>query len=152
MSGSLNKVIIIGNVGQAPDIKTFNDGGSIANLSIATSESWKDKNTGEKRERVEWHRVVVKSDGIVKVVQSYVNKGTKLYIEGQIQTRKWQDQSGNDRYSTEVVLSGYNSKLIMLSGNNNSGTNAPQQASANQAPASASAPATNNTLDDEIPW
>ena len=114
MSGSLNKVTIIGNVGNDPEIRSMNSGDRVANLSIATSESWKDKQTGEKREKTEWHRVVVWNEHLVKVIDDYVNKGDKLYIEGKLQTRKWQDQSGNDRYSTEIVLQGFDGKLLML--------------------------------------
>jgi single-strand DNA-binding protein len=116
MAGSVNKVILVGNVGADPEIRRTQSGSAIANLRIATSESWRDKNTGEKRERTEWHSVVVFTEGLVKVVEQYVKKGSKLYIEGQLQTRKWQDQSGNDRYSTEVVLQGFNAVLTMLDG------------------------------------
>lgn len=114
MAGSVNKAIILGNVGKDPEIKSFNNGGRIANFSIATSESWKDKSTGEKKERTEWHNISVQSDGLVGVVERYIKKGSKLYIEGQIRTRKWQDKDGNDRYSTEVVLSGPGAVLTML--------------------------------------
>lgn len=116
MSGSVNKVILIGNLGADPDIKRTQDGRPIANLSIATSESWRDKNTGERRERTEWHKVVIFSEGLCKVAESYLRKGAKVYLEGQLQTRKWQDQSGNDRYSTEVVLQGFAGTLTMLDG------------------------------------
>ena len=116
MAGSVNKVILIGNVGADPEIKRTQDGRPIANIRLATSESWRDKNSGERKEKTEWHRVVVFSEGLCKVVESYVKKGSKLYIEGQLQTRKWQDQSGADRYSTEVVLQGFNSVLTMLDG------------------------------------
>ncbi|MDE2405988.1 MAG: single-stranded DNA-binding protein, partial [Sphingomonadales bacterium] len=104
MAGSVNKVILIGNLGADPEVKSFQNGGKIANLRIATSESWKDRNTGEKKERTEWHSVVLNSEGLVGVAERYLRKGSKVYIEGQLRTRKWQDQSGNDRYSTEVVL------------------------------------------------
>ena len=114
MAGSVNKVILVGNLGADPEIKRTQDGRPIANLRIATSESWRDKNTGEKREKTEWHRVVVFSEGLCKVIEQYVKKGAKVYIEGQLQTRKWQDQSGADRYSTEVVLQGFNGNLTML--------------------------------------
>jgi single-strand DNA-binding protein len=116
MAGSVNKVILVGNVGADPEIRRTQSGAAIANIRIATSEAWRDKNTGEKRERTEWHSVVVFTEGLVKVVEQYVKKGSKLYIEGQLQTRKWQDQSGNDRYSTEVVLQGFNAVLTMLDG------------------------------------
>ena len=114
MAGSVNKVILIGNLGADPEIRHTQDGRPIANLSIATSESWRDRNTGERKEKTEWHRVVVFSEGLAKIVEQYLKKGSKVYIEGQLQTRKWTDQSGNDKYSTEVVLSGFNGTLTML--------------------------------------
>lgn len=114
MAGSLNKVMLIGNVGADPEVKSFQNGGKVANIRLATSESWKDKNTGERQERTEWHTVAVFSEGLVGVIERYVRKGSKLYIEGQLATRKWQDQSGNDRYSTEVVLRGMNGTLTLL--------------------------------------
>ncbi len=114
MAGSVNKVILIGNVGADPEIRRTQDGRPIANIRLATSETWRDKNTGERRERTEWHRVVIFNEGLCRVVEQYVKKGSKLYIEGSLQTRKWQDQSGQDRYSTEVVLQGFNSVLTML--------------------------------------
>jgi single-strand DNA-binding protein len=116
MAGSVNKVILIGNLGQDPEVKSFQNGGRIANLRIATSESWKDKNTGEKKERTEWHTVVLQSDGLVGVAERYLRKGSKVYIEGQLRTRKWQDASGNDRYSTEVSVGGNQGVLTMLDG------------------------------------
>ncbi|MFK3692718.1 single-stranded DNA-binding protein [Agrobacterium tumefaciens] len=116
MAGSVNKVILIGNVGADPEIRRTQDGRPIANLRIATSETWRDRNSGERKEKTEWHTVVVFNEGLCKVVEQYVKKGAKLYIEGQLQTRKWQDQTGNDRYSTEVVLQGFNSTLTMLDG------------------------------------
>ena len=114
MAGSVNKVILIGNVGKDPEIRTTQDGRKFANLRIATSESWRDKASGERKEKTEWHAVVVFNDALAKVVEQYVRKGSKLYIEGQLQTRKWQDQTGADRYSTEVVLQGFNGVLTML--------------------------------------
>ncbi|PKQ02679.1 MAG: single-stranded DNA-binding protein, partial [Alphaproteobacteria bacterium HGW-Alphaproteobacteria-12] len=114
MAGSVNKVILIGNLGADPEIRRTQDGRPIANLRIATSESWRDKNTGERREKTEWHRVVVFNEGLCKVIEQYVKKGSKVYIEGALQTRKWTDQSGQERYSTEVVLQGFNSTLTML--------------------------------------
>ncbi|MCK9993180.1 MAG: single-strand DNA-binding protein [Alphaproteobacteria bacterium] len=114
MAGSVNKVILVGNLGADPEIRRTQDGRPIANLRIATSESWKDKNTGEKREKTEWHRVVIFNEGLCRVVEQYLKKGAKVYLEGQLQTRKWQDQTGQDRYSTEVVLQGFNSVLTML--------------------------------------
>ena len=116
MAGSLNKVMLIGNLGQDPEIKSFQNGGRIANLRIATSENWKDKNTGERKERTEWHTVVLQSDGLVGVAERYLRKGSKVYIEGQLRTRKWQDQSGNDRYSTEVSVGGMGGVMTMLDG------------------------------------
>lgn len=116
MAGSVNKVIILGNLGRDPEVRTFQNGSKVCNLRIATSESWKDKNTGERKERTEWHSVAIFSDGLVRVAEQYLRKGSKVYIEGQLQTRKWQDQSGQDRYSTEVVLQGFDAKLVMLDG------------------------------------
>ncbi|MGE0768194.1 MAG: single-stranded DNA-binding protein [Hyphomicrobiaceae bacterium] len=116
MAGSVNKVILVGNLGADPEIRRTQDGRPIANLRLATSETWRDKSSGEKRERTEWHRVVVFSEPLCKVIEQYVKKGAKLYIEGQLQTRKWQDQQGQDRYSTEVVLQGFNGVLTMLDG------------------------------------
>lgn len=121
MAGSVNKVILIGNVGADPEIRRTQDGRPIANLRIATSESWRDRNSGERREKTEWHSVVVFNEGLCKVVEQYVKKGAKLYIEGALQTRKWQDQNGNDRYSTEIVLQGFNSTLTMLDGRGEGG-------------------------------
>lgn len=114
MAGSVNKVILIGNLGADPEIRRTQDGRPIANFNIATSESWRDRNSGERREKTEWHRVVCFNEGLCKVIEQYVKKGSKVYIEGQLQTRKWQDQSGQDRYTTEVVLQGFNSNLTML--------------------------------------
>jgi len=116
MVGSLNKVMLIGNLGADPEIRSFQNGGKVANLRIATSETWKDRNTGERQERTEWHTVAIFSEGLVNVVENYLKKGAKVFIEGQLQTRKWQDQQGNDRYSTEVVLRGFNGTLTMLDG------------------------------------
>ena len=116
MAGSLNKVMLIGNAGADPEIRRLPSGGSVANLRIATSESWRDKGTGEKREKTEWHAVTVFNDNLVKVIEQYVKKGSKLYIEGQIQTRKYQDKSGADRFATEIVLQGFNGTLTLLDG------------------------------------
>jgi single-strand DNA-binding protein len=121
MAGSLNKVMLIGNLGADPEIRTFQNGGKVANLRIATSESWKDRNTGERREKTEWHTVAIFSEGLVGVVERYVKKGSKVFIEGQLETRKWQDQNGNDRYSTEVVIRNYGGTLTMLDGASGSG-------------------------------
>ena len=155
MAGSLNKVLLIGRLGADPEIKQMVNGKSVARLSLATSQSWKDKNTGEKKEKTEWHRVVVFNEGLVNVVQQYLKKGAQVYIEGQISTRKWKDeQSGQDKYSTEVVIQGYNSSLTMLGGGSGSSggiSNDPtaQQKSKNTDEGSQS---TQNDLDDEIPF
>lgn len=121
MAGSVNKVILVGNLGADPEIRRTQDGRAIANLRVATSESWRDKMSGERRERTEWHRVVIFNDGLCRVAEQYLRKGSKVYVEGQLQTRKWQDQSGQDRYSTEIVLQGFNSTLQMLDGRNEAG-------------------------------
>jgi len=113
---SVNKVILVGHLGADPEIRTFQNGGQVCNLRLATSATWRDKNSGERRERTEWHAVAIFSEGLVKVAEKYLRKGSKVYIEGQLQTRKWQDQSGNDRYSTEVVLQGFGASLVMLDG------------------------------------
>lgn len=119
MAGSVNKVILVGNLGKDPEIRRTQDGRPIANLRIATSESWKDKNSGERKEKTEWHSVVIFNENLCKIVEQYLRKGSKVYIEGQLQTRKWQDQQGQDRYSTEVVLQGFNGTLTMLEGKSN---------------------------------
>jgi len=121
MAGSVNKVILIGNLGDDPEVKSFQNGGRIANLRIATSENWKDKNTGERKERTEWHTVVLNSDGLVGVAERFLRKGSKVYIEGQLRTRKWQDASGNDRYSTEISVGGMQGVLTMLDGSGGAG-------------------------------
>ena len=116
MAGSVNKVILIGNLGADPEVRNFQNGGKVCNLRIATSETWKDKNTGERREKTEWHTVAIFQEGLVRIAEQYLKKGSKVYIEGKLTTRKWQDQSGQDRYSTEVVLQGFGSTLTMLDG------------------------------------
>jgi single-strand DNA-binding protein len=121
MAGSVNKVILVGNVGKDPEIRTFGNGGKVANFSLATSESWKDRNSGERKEKTDWHNIAVFNDGLVGVIERYVKKGSKLYIEGKLQTRKWQDRDGNDRYTTEVVLQGYGGNLTMLDGRDSQG-------------------------------
>ena len=121
MAGSVNKVILIGNLGRDPEVRTFQNGGKVCNLRIATSETWKDRNTGERKERTEWHSVAIFNEGLVRIAEQYLRKGSKVYIEGQLQTRKWQDQSGQDRYSTEVVLQGFGSTLTMLDGRSEGG-------------------------------
>ncbi|GAB5436981.1 single-stranded DNA-binding protein [Falsiruegeria mediterranea] len=122
MAGSVNKVILIGNLGRDPEVRSFQNGGKVCNLRIATSETWKDRNTGERRERTEWHSVAIFNEGLVRVAEQYLRKGSKVYVEGQLQTRKWQDQSGQDRYSTEVVLQGFGSTLTMLDGRDGGGS------------------------------
>ena len=158
MAGSVNKVILVGNLGNDPEIRSFDNGGEVANLSIATSESWKDRNTGERRERTEWHRVAIFNPGLVTVAKNYLRKGSKIYIEGQLETRKWVDQEGKDRFSTEIVLRPYRSELHMLDGRGN-GDNAGEQsgysAGAEQgagSPAPQAAPTTSSMDDDEIPF
>ncbi len=121
MAGSVNKVILIGNLGRDPEVRTFQNGGKVCNLRIATSETWKDRNTGERREKTEWHSVAIFSEGLVRVAEQYLRKGSKVYIEGKLQTRKWQDQSGQDRYSTEVALQGFDGTLVMLDGRGEGG-------------------------------
>ena len=149
MAGSLNKVLLIGRLGADPEIKQMVNGKSVARLSLATSQSWKDKNSGEKKEKTEWHKVVVFNEGLVNVVQQYLKKGAQVYVEGQLTTRKWRDeQNGQDKYSTEIVIQGYNSSLTMLgaSGNSQSNPNPGNQSSVedlNQA---------TNDLDDDIPF
>tara|TARA_B100000586_G_scaffold11168_1_gene7723 strand:- start:167 stop:631 length:465 start_codon:yes stop_codon:yes gene_type:complete len=154
MAGSLNKVLLIGRLGADPDIKQMVNGKSVARLSLATSQSWKDKNTGEKKEKTEWHRIVVFNEGLVNVVQQYLKKGAQVYIEGQLSTRKWKDEkSGQDKYSTEVIIQGYNSSLTMLGGGGGSGSSAndrsSQQISKNLDDGSQ---VPQNDLDDEIPF
>jgi single-strand DNA-binding protein len=121
MAGSVNKVILIGNLGRDPEVRTFQNGGKVCNLRIATSETWKDRNTGERKERTEWHSVAILSEPLARVAEQYLKKGSKVYLEGQLETRKWQDQSGQDKYSTEVVLRPYSSTLTMLDGRDSGG-------------------------------
>lgn len=147
MSGSLNKVTLIGNLGRDPEIRTTNDGKEIANFSLATSESWKDKATGEKKDKTEWHRIVCFNEGLVKVIKEYVKKGTKLYIEGQLQTRKWLDNANQEKYTTEVVLQGYNANLVLLGTSNNSMGQSGQSATPGNNPVFE-----NDELDDQIPF
>lgn len=155
MAGSINKVILVGNLGRDPEIRQTQDGKEIANLAIATSESWKDRNTGEKREKTEWHRVVIFSDGLVNVAKNYLRKGSKVYIEGQLQTRKWVDQSGQEKYTTEIVMQGFNSALVMLDGrpggSGGQNTYAAESAGGSRDFSNA-APAHAPDLDDEIPF
>jgi single-strand DNA-binding protein len=167
MAGSVNKVILVGNLGADPEIRHTQDGRPICNLRVATSESWRDKASGERKERTEWHRVVIFNDGLCKVAENYLKKGSKVYIEGQLQTRKWTDQSGQEKYSTEVVLQGFNSTLTMLDGRpGGAGMQEGGQASYDDAPprsgggrSSSARGASGNSggsfekeLDDEIPF
>ena len=153
MAGSVNKVLLIGRLGADPEIKQMINGKSVARLSLATSQSWKDKNTGEKKEKTEWHRIVVFNEGLVNVVQQYLKKGAQVYIEGQLSTRKWKDEkSGQDKYSTEVVIQGYNSSLTMLGGGGSTSSandSSSQQISKNHDDGSQ---VSQNDLDDEIPF
>ncbi|MEM9349314.1 MAG: single-stranded DNA-binding protein [Pseudomonadota bacterium] len=161
MAGSVNKVILIGNLGQDPEVRNFQNGGKVCNLSIATSENWKDRNTGERREKTEWHRVAIFNEGLVRIAEQYLRKGSKVYLEGQLETRKWQDQSGQDRYTTEVVLRNYAGNLTMLDGRSEGGGGnfggggggggyMSDQRSGGGGGYSAPAPAAD--LDDEIPF
>ncbi|MBN9040011.1 MAG: single-stranded DNA-binding protein [Rhizobiales bacterium 62-47] len=164
MAGSVNKVILIGNLGADPEIKRTQDGRPIANLRIATSESWRDKNTGERKEKTEWHRVVIFNEGLCRVAEQYLKKGAKVYIEGQLQTRKWTDQSGVEKYSTEVVLQGFNSTLTMLDGRGGGGgggsfgsddggdfgSGGPSSSAPRRAVAAGGG--RNNDMDDDIPF
>ena len=152
MAGSLNKVLLIGRLGADPEIKQMVNGKNVARLSLATSQSWKDKNTGERKEKTEWHRIVIFNEGLINVIQQYLKKGANVYVEGQLSTRKWKDEStGQDKYSTEIVLQGYNSSLTMLDGKNkNSGTN-PVSDSKSSLP-NDNLNQDNSDLDDEIPF
>jgi single-strand DNA-binding protein len=162
MAGSVNKVILVGNLGKDPEIRRTQDGRPIANLSVATSETWRDKATGERKEKTEWHRVVIFNEGLCKVAEQYLKKGAKVYIEGQLQTRKWTDQSGAEKYSTEVVLQGFNSNLTMLDGRGGGGSSVgsddqggdfgaggPSSGAPRRAVA---AGARNSDMDDDIPF
>ena len=161
MAGSVNKVILIGNLGADPEVRRTQDGRPIANLRVATSETWRDKATGERKEKTEWHRVVIFNEGLAKIAEQYLKKGSTVYLEGALQTRKWQDQSGQDRYSTEVVLQGFNAQLTMLDragggggdfgsdGGNDFGASGP---SPQRKPAMAGAGGRSGDLDDEIPF
>jgi single-strand DNA-binding protein len=163
MAGSVNKVILVGNLGKDPEIRRTQDGRAIANLSVATSDSWRDKATGERKEKTEWHRVVIFSEQLAKVAEQYLKKGAKVYIEGQLQTRKWTDQAGVEKYSTEVVLQGFNSTLTMLDGRSGGGGGSFADdsggdfgvAGPSSAPprrVAASAGARNSDMDDDIPF
>lgn len=157
MSGSLNKVLLIGNLGKDPEIRSTNDGREVANLVIATNESWTDKNSGERKEKTEWHRVTCFNPGLIGVIKNYLKKGAKVYIEGQLQTRKWQDQAGQDKYSTEIVLQGYNCSLTMLdrpsgSGGGGSSYGGGGAASSGGGSYSSDAPRSADSIDDDIPF
>jgi single-strand DNA-binding protein len=166
MAGSVNKVILVGNLGKDPEIRRTQDGRPIANLSVATSENWRDKATGERKEKTEWHRVVIFNEGLCKVAEQYLKKGAKVYIEGQLQTRKWTDQAGVEKYSTEVVLQGFNSTLTMLDGRSGGGSSlgsddsggdfgssGPSSAAPRRAVAAgAGGGARNSDMDDDIPF
>ena len=150
MSGSLNKVQIIGRLGADPEIKQMVNGKNVARLSVATSQSWKDKSSGERKEKTEWHRVVIFNEGLVNIVQQYLKKGANVYLEGQLSTRKWRDEkSGQDKFSTEIVLQGYNSSLTMLGGKNASNNGQPSQESSLPNDQMSQ---DNSDLDDEIPF
>lgn len=152
MAGSLNKVQLIGNVGKAPETRSFDDGGKVANFSLATTETWRDKSSGEKKDRTDWHNISIRNPGLVGVVEKYVSKGTKLYLEGELQTRKYTDRDGNEKYITEVVLRPYGSKLVLLGGRGQDDDSHQENRSA---PASGSdrPPTTyDQPLDDEIPF
>ena len=162
MAGSVNKVILVGNLGKDPEIRRMQDGRPVANLSVATSETWRDKGTGERKEKTEWHRVVIFSEPLCKIVEQYLKKGAKVYIEGALQTRKWTDQSGVEKYSTEVVLQGFNSTLTMLDGrsggagnlgSDDSGGDFGSAGPSSGAPRRAiAAGARNSDMDDDIPF
>jgi single-strand DNA-binding protein len=162
MAGSVNKVILIGNLGADPEIRRTQDGRPIANLRIATSESWRDKTTGERKEKTEWHRVVIFNEGLCKIAEQYLKKGSKVYLEGALQTRKWQDKDGQDKYSTEVVLQGFNSSLTMLDGRSGGGGAEAGEGggsdfgspgpTASRRPAAAAAGGRRDDMDDEIPF
>ena len=151
MAGSVNKVILVGNLGADPEIRQTKDGRPIANLSVATSENWKDRNTGERREKTEWHRVVIFNEGLTRIVEQYLKKGSKVYLEGQLQTRKWQDQNGNDRYTTEVVLQGFNSTLTMLDGRSGGGSSF-ERDGGGMSEQGGSSGGQSYELDDDIPF
>ena len=159
MSGSVNKVILVGNLGRDPEIRSTQDGTRVANLSLATSESWRDKNTGERREKTEWHRVVVFNERIVEVAEKYLHKGSKIYVEGQLQTRKWTDQSGQEKYTTEVVLQRFRGELTMLDARGAGGDAGGYSEPSHDAPSHGGpptgggrGPSSGGDLDDDIPF
>lgn len=148
----VNKVILIGNLGADPEVKAFSNGNKVCNLRMATSETWKDKNTGEKKERTEWHQIAIFQEGLVRIAEQYLKKGSKIYIEGKLQTRKWQDQSGADRYSTEIVLQGFDGKLNMLDGAGGGSGGQASGGSVQREPAQGNVDNVGNIDDDEIPF
>ena len=148
MAGSINKVILIGNLGADPEVRTFQNGGRVCNLRLATSEIWRDRETGERRERTQWHQVVIFNENLIRVAEQYLRKGSRIYVEGQLETRKWTDQSGQDRWTTEVVLRPYRGELMMLDGRNGGGGGTAPAGEAGAAPA----PAGRGDLDDDIPF
>lgn len=155
MAGSLNKVMLIGNLGADPEVRNLPNGGKVVNMTIATSETWRDKNTGEKKEKTEWHRIVVFNEGLVKVIEQYLHKGDKVYLEGQLQTRKWTDQAGVEKYSTEVVLANFGGTMTMLQtkGDGDGGQrSSSQQSKQNNPPRQSSQPAFDGGMDDDIPF
>lgn len=153
MAGSVNKVILVGNLGADPEVRKFQNGGQVCNLRIATSENWKDRNTGERREKTEWHSVAIFSEGLARVAEQYLRKGSKVYLEGQLETRKWQDQNGNDRYTTEVVLRNFNSSMVMLdSRTGGGGGNFERSGGGMSDNGGSSSGGQSYELDDEIPF
>ena len=153
MAGSLNKVLLIGRLGADPEIKQMVNGKSVARLSLATSNTWKDKNTGERKEKTEWHRVVIFNEGLINVIKQYVKKGAQVYIEGQLTTRKWTDEkSGQDKYSTEIILQGYNSTFTILSGKNNKNTTLQDSSETKSVLPNENNNVSSGDLDDEIPF
>jgi single-strand DNA-binding protein len=158
MAGSVNKVILVGNLGRDPEVRTFQNGGKVCNLRIATSENWKDRNTGERREKTEWHSVAIFSEPLARIAEQYLRKGSKVYIEGQLETRKWQDQSGADRYTTEIGLRPYRGELTLLDGRGEGGGGAGGYGDdrggygGGDYGGSGSVPASGGDLDDEIPF
>jgi single-strand DNA-binding protein len=152
MAGSVNKVILIGNLGADPEVRSFPNGGQVCNLRIATSEAWKDRNTGEKREKTEWHNVVLRTEGLINVAQRYLKKGSKVYVEGKIQTRKWQDQNGQDRYMTEIDVGGYGGTLTMLDGRGEGGSGADRNFGGGSGDPGRDYGDPSGGLDDEIPF
>ncbi|MCP5432055.1 MAG: single-stranded DNA-binding protein [Alphaproteobacteria bacterium] len=151
MAGSVNKVILVGNLGADPEIRQTQDGRPIAKLRIATSETWRDKGSGERREKTEWHNIVIFNEGLCRIAEQYLRKGSKVYLEGQLQTRKWQDQQGQDRYTTEVVLQGFNSALTMLDGRQGGGGEA-SYGGGESMPSRAPARDLSSDLNDDIPF